>query len=119
KLLASSLGLSLETGKALVFLAIAARRLNDASDFGMLLSEAARYFQQENNDVWTAAAKLQVALLGGEGGEIALEEAMTARALLQDSGLPSRLAFADIVIGRIRRTQGDVEGSLVAFRSAL
>jgi CHAT domain-containing protein len=120
KVLARSLGLNLETGKALVFQAVAARRLNSTSDFGPLISEATNCFQQERNDVWTALAKLQVALIRGEWGDLqALEEAVTARTLLQDSGLPNRLALADIVIGRIRRTRGDFEGSLQAFRSAL
>jgi CHAT domain-containing protein len=120
KVLALSLGLSLETGKALVFQAVAARRLDSTSDFGSLLSEATHCFHQERNDVWASVAKLQVALIRGEwGDDQALEEAMTARALLQDAGLPNRLALADIVIGRIRKVRGDIEGSLGAFRSAL
>jgi tetratricopeptide (TPR) repeat protein len=118
--LARSLGLNLETGKSLFFQAVAARRLNGSSDSGPFLGEATRCFQQERNDVWTAVAKLQVALVRGEWGDgEALAEAMTARALLQDSGLPNRLALADVVIGRIRKARGDGEGSLEAFRSAL
>jgi CHAT domain-containing protein len=120
EILGRSLGLCLETGKALVFQAVAARRTNSASGFGALLSEATRYFQQEHNDVWTAIATLQAALIRGESGDAqALEDALTARGLLQDSGLPDRLALADIVIGRIRKTRGDLEGSLGSFRSAL
>lgn len=120
KILARSLGLSLETGKSLVFQAIATRRLNSKSDAGPLLSEATAFFQQEHNDVWTAVAKLQVALIRGEWGDNdALLEAITARALLQDSGLPNRLALADIVIGRIRKTRGDLEGARDSFSSAL
>jgi len=94
--------------------------MNNTSDFGPLLSEATHCFQRERNDVWAAVAKLQVALIQGEwGDDQALEEALTARALLQDSGLPNRLALADIVIGRIHKVRGDIEGSLSAFRSAL
>ena len=120
KILARALGLSLETGRALMFHALAVRRLDSHSDSGPFLSEATRCFQQERNDVWTAIAKLQVALIRGEWGDgEALEEAMTARALLQGSGLPNRLALADVIIGRIRKKRGDVEGSLDAFRSAL
>jgi CHAT domain-containing protein len=120
KILARSLGLSLETGKSLVFQAIAVRRLNSSSDAGPLLSEATSCFQQEHNDVWTAVAKLQVALIRGEWGDSdALRDAITARALLQDSGLPNRLALADIVIGRIRKTRGDLEGARNSFSSAL
>ncbi len=118
EVLARSLGLSLETGKALVFQAVAARRLN-TREIGPLLAEATRCFQEERNDAWTAIAKLQVALIGGEWGDVhGLEEALAARALLQNSGLPNRLALADIIIGRIRKTRGDVEGALEAFRCA-
>jgi len=120
RVIARSLGLHLETGKSLVFQAIAARRSNNTEDLGSLLSEATRCFEQENNGVWTAVAKLQVALIRGEWGDAqALDEALKARALLRDSGLPNRLALADIIIGRIRKSRGDVAGSLDAFRSAL
>lgn len=120
KHLAQKLGLNLEIGKALVFEAVATRRMSGNADSGPLLREATHCFQQEQNDVWSALAKLQVALIRGEGDDLqGLADAKAARALLIGSGLPTRLAFADIVIGRMQKARGDTTGSLESFKSAL
>ncbi len=123
KELGKKLGLNSEIGKALLFEASATLRLGAAGQTEQavdLLNEAIRRFEAEGNPVLTAVSKLQAALLRGESGTaIALSEAAAARALLRDSGLPHRLALADIVIGRIQRALGDVECAIHSFESAL
>jgi CHAT domain-containing protein len=120
KALALDLGLSFEAGRALLFEAMASRRLKNDADTGALLSEATHCFQQLHNDVWAAIAKLQVALARDEvNDDQALSEAKSARSLLAGAGLPNRLALADIVIGRIQKSHGDIENSLKSFESAL
>jgi tetratricopeptide (TPR) repeat protein len=115
ELLARALGLHLETGKALVFRSQAARGEHET-----LLSEAARCFQKERNNVWAAIAKLQlVTLQAAEDASEVLDEALAARRFLQDSRLPGRTAMADIVVGRIQRRLGDSASAMAAFQSAL
>ena len=56
----------------------------------------------------------------GEGGNAdGIRDAAAARSLLKDSGLPHRLAFANVVIGRIQRAHGDTVCAITAFREAL
>ena len=121
--LAKKLGLNSEIGKALLFEASATLRLGQdgqADQAFNLLNEAIRRFEAEGNPVLTAVSRLQAALLRGEGGTaMALSEAASARSLLRDSGLPHRLALADIVIGRIQRALGDGECAINSFESAL
>ena len=119
---ALSLDLGFEAGKALLFEAAALLRIERRSDAQPLLDEATQYFAKEQNGVWKALAKLQAALFNtGNADHIdrALADARMARQLLENSGLPHRLALADIVIGCIERTRGNSEGSIRAFQSAL
>ena len=120
KTLGIKLGLNSETGKSLLFEAAAQLRLGRKKDADELLQEAIRRFKTEKNGVWTAVSRLQTALLRGERGEAsALSEAVEARRLLRDCGLPHRLALAEIVIGRIQRSFGDIDGAIQSFESAL
>ena len=117
--LARKLELNLEIGRALMFEAAACQRLDRSDEAAPLLQEATRRFEREGNTIWSAAAKLQAVLLMEGDRESALPDAIAARARLHGAGLPHRLAMADIVIGRIQQTIGDVECATQSFRSAL
>lgn len=116
---AATLGLNAELGRSLLFESAALLRLDRVHEATPLLEEATRRFEAEGNGVWTAVSKLQTALLRGEHGvESALCEALSARRLLEGCGLLHRQALADIVIGRIQRTLGDMESAIESFRLA-
>ena len=86
----------------------------------MLLADAMKRFGSEGNSVWTAVSMLQAALFRGEQGQVlALQEATSARKLLEESSLPDRLALADIVIGRIQRAAGNPDCAIDSFESAV
>lgn len=120
RMLAKKLGLNSEIGKSLLFEAAAGLRLGRKDEAVALLQEAVRRFESEGNDTLSAVSKLQTALFRGERGEaVALSEAASSRAMLRKSGLPNRLALADIVIGRIQRALGDLDCSIDSFKSAL
>src|SRR5207247_1388845 len=62
----------------------------------------------------------QAALFRSEqGGTYALSDALAARSLLLNAGLPHRLALAHIVVGRIQRSSGDVTSAVDSFKTAL
>jgi tetratricopeptide (TPR) repeat protein len=118
--LASRMGLNYEIGKSLLFEAAAGRRLGRQSEALQLLEKAIRRFETEGNKTLVAVSKLQAAMFRGEQGEpVALGEAARARSALRASGLPHRLALADIVIGRIQRATGDLQSAIETFKSAL
>jgi hypothetical protein len=118
--LARKLALDLEIGRALLLEAAAQLRLDNAAIAIPLLQEATRRLEKEGHDTWSAAARLQTALLLGEGGhKSALSEAAAVRDLLGKAGLSHRLAMADIVMGRIHRAMGYRELAVETFRSAL
>lgn len=118
--LAQKLGLNAEIGKSLLFEAAAGLRLGQNTEALELLQKATQRFQVEGNDTLAAVSKLQAALFCGERGDAsALSEAAIARSQLRSSGLPHRLALADIVIGRIQRAHGDVLCAIDSFASAL
>jgi tetratricopeptide (TPR) repeat protein len=117
---ARKLGLNSETGKSLLYEAAAEMRLGRSREAALLLDEAARRFTAEGDQVSTAVAKLQTALLRTNNGDMAaLPDAISARCLLRDSGLPHRRALAEIVIGRIQRAAGDLDSSIDSFKTAL
>ena len=118
--LGHKLGLNLEIGKSLLFEAAAGLRLGRKGEALEFLQKATQRFLVEGNSAMTAVCKLQTALFRGEGGEaFALSEAAGARTQLRQSGLPHRIALADIVIGRIQRSMGDAACAADSFRSAL
>jgi tetratricopeptide (TPR) repeat protein len=118
--LAKKLGLNSEIGKSLLYEAAARMRLGQLNEAGVLLEEAARRFTDEGDQISSAVAKLQTALLRASTGDIAaLRDAISVRYVLRDSGLPHRRSLAEIVIGRIQRTAGDLEGATESFESAL
>jgi len=118
--LAQNLGLNYEIGKSLLFEAAAGLRLGLQEASLELLEEATRRFDAEGNRVLSAVSTLQAALFRGEcGAAQALSEAVAARAALCNSGLPHRLALADIVIGRIQRANKDTIHAIDSFNSAL
>jgi len=118
--LAQKLGLNYEIGKSFLFEAAAGLRLGLQEASLELLQEATRRFEAEGNRVLSAVSRLQAALFRGEcGAAQALSEAAAARAVLRNSGLPHRLALADIVIGRIQRANKDTIGAVDSFNSAL
>ena len=120
RVLGRKLGLNYQVGKSLLFEAVAALRLGDDDGVRDLLADAGRRFETEGNGVWTAVSKLQAALFRGERYEPqALGEAASARALLEGRSLPDRLAMADIVIGRIQKTAGDIVCAIDSFESAV
>lgn len=118
---AEKLGLNSETGKSLLYEAAAKIRLGCAEEAAALLDEAANRFALEADPISTAVAKLQTALLRASNGDgtAALPDAISARTLLKDSGLPHRRALAEIVIGRIQRDANDVDGSIESLECAL
>jgi tetratricopeptide (TPR) repeat protein len=100
--LAQKLTLNYEFGKSLVFEAIARLRKGDDQAAHTMLRDAIRRFEAEGNNVWTAVSQLQTALFpDAEGVQQALRHATAARQTLNDSSLLHRVAFADIVIGRL------------------
>jgi CHAT domain-containing protein/tetratricopeptide (TPR) repeat protein len=114
------LGLNFEVGKSLLFEAAARLRLGEEDDAAPLLDEAMHRFNADGNHVWTAVSKLQTALLRSEHGKPeALNEAESALSALKDSGLPHRIAMAEIATGRIQRTLGDLDNARRSFESAL
>jgi tetratricopeptide (TPR) repeat protein len=118
--LAQKLGLNYEIGKSLLFEAAAGLRLGRQEGSLELLQDATRRFEAEGNRVLSAVSRLQAALFRGEcGAAQALSEAAAARAALRSSGLPHRLALADIVIGRIQRANKDTVCAIDSFNSAL
>jgi hypothetical protein len=118
--LARDLNLGFETGKAQLFEAAAQLRSGDTEAAASAVKEARRFFERERNNVWTALAKLQISLLLEQiRSDDAAQEAFGAKQLLADAGLPHRLAFADIVIGRLARRRGDWDAATAALRSAL
>ena len=118
--LAQRLGLNYEIGKSLLFEAAAALRTGENEQAESLLEDAMKRFESEGNNVWTAVSRLQAALFRGEQGQIeALQEAASARKLLDEWALPDRVALADIVIGRIQRMANDQECAIDSFESAV
>jgi tetratricopeptide (TPR) repeat protein len=118
--LAEGLSLNSEIGKSLLYEAAAEMRLGRHGEAGTLLDEAADRFAREGDQVSTAVAKLQTALLRSDDDcAAALADATSARQLLRDTGLPHRQALADIVTGRIQRAAGNLEGSIESFKSAM
>jgi CHAT domain-containing protein len=118
--LAEKLGLNSEAAKSLLFEAVASVRLGRSDEAAKLLEEAAGRFATEGDQISTAVTKLQAALFRSQHGDMtALPDAIAARDLLRNAGLPHRLALADIVIGRIQRAAGNHECAIDSFRSAL
>jgi len=117
--LARKLSLNLEIGRALSFEAAAHLRLDNPRYASVLLQEAQQRFESEGNTYWTAASKLQAALLSEQNGTVALTQAMSVRDRLRHAGLPHRLAMAEIVIGRLQKSIGQMEPAIESFRSAL
>lgn len=118
--LAKKLGVNAETAKSFLYEAAAAMRLGRAPEAARLLVQATARFATEGDLTSTAVSKLQTALFRAEQGDpMALVEAVAARNQLQNSGLPHRIALADIVIGRIQRSMGDVDCAVDSFRTAL
>ncbi|PYS02616.1 MAG: hypothetical protein DMG16_08220 [Acidobacteria bacterium] len=118
--LGRTLNLNSEIAESLLYEAAAWLRLGRNSDSTNRLEEATHRFAAEGDQVSTAVSKLQTALLRGEQGKpSALADAVAARAILLESGLPHRMALADIVIGRIQRARGSHEASTASLRSAL
>jgi CHAT domain-containing protein len=112
------LGLNSEIGKSFLYEAAAKIRLG--KDASAQLDEAARRFAADGDPISTAAAKLQTALLRAEGGNLdALQDALSARQLLNESGLPHLKALAEIVVGRIERARGNLPIAINAFNTAL
>jgi CHAT domain-containing protein len=118
--LAKKLGLNSEIGKSLLHEAVAKMRSGETAEAKPLLDEAAKRFEDEGDQVSSAVAKLQTALLRADKEPLAaLRDAISVRLLLRDSGLPHRRSLAEIVLGRIQRTAGDAEGAIESFESAL
>jgi CHAT domain-containing protein len=118
--LAVALGLSSEIGKSLLYEAIAGIRLGESLKTASLLEEASQRLKAGGDQIFTAAAKLQTALLRSENGDqSALADAISVRSLLAGTGLPHLRALAEIVIGRIHRDAGDHESAASAFTSAM
>jgi CHAT domain-containing protein len=120
KALAIKLCLNYEIGKSLLFEAAAVRRLGRHGEALDLLEKAIERFEAEGNEALVAVSKLQAAMFRGDRDQsIALNEAAAARSALRISGLPHRLALAEIVIGRIQRATGDVKSAIDTFSSAM
>ena len=118
--LGEKLGLNAEIAESLLYEAAAGLRLGRHDEAFELLEEATRRFAADGDKVSTAVSKLQTALFRGEHGEpTALLDAVSARNELLDSGLPHRMALADIVIGRIQRANGELDCAIDSFKSAL
>lgn len=118
--LAQKLGLNAEIGKSFLFEAAAGLRLGRNDEALELLQKATQRFEAEGNGVLVASSKLQTALFRGERGEVAaLNDAVSALSQLSNSGLPHRIALAQIVIGRLQRAHGDPTCAIDSFRSAL
>jgi CHAT domain-containing protein len=118
--LGQKLGLNSETAKALLYEAVAGLRFGRCDEVTGLLNEATERFTLEGDKVSSAVAVLQTALFRGEQGEVkALLDAVSARSQLLNSGLPHRMALADIVIGRLQRAIGEPDDAIDSFRSAL
>ena len=120
RVLGQKLGLNSETAKAFLYEAVAGLRLGRSDAAVDLLKEATERLFREGDKVSTAVAVLQTALFRGEHGEIqALSDAVSARSQLLNSGLPHRMALADVVIGRLQRAIGEPDHAVDSFRSAL
>lgn len=118
--LANKIGLNYETGKAYLYEAAARMRLGDDGHPADLLAKALDLFQAGGNSVQSAVSTLQAALFCAEGTEnLALQNAKRARSILENCGLPHRLALADIIIGRLQRSLGDSAAASVSFESAM
>jgi len=112
--------LNSEIAESLLYEAAAELRLGRNGEAIQLLEEATQRFAAEGDRVSTAVSQLQVALFRGENGHRkALVDAVAARSELLASGLPHRMALADIVIGRIQRASGELECAIDSFKSAL
>jgi CHAT domain-containing protein len=117
---AGKLGLNSEAAKSLLFEAVASMRLGRTAEASKLLEQSTARFTMEGDETSTAVAKLQTALFRSQHGDMtALLDAIAARDQLRNSGLPHRLALAEIVIGRIQRAAGDDDCAIDSFRSAL
>jgi CHAT domain-containing protein len=120
RVLGEKLGLNSEVARALLYEAAAGFRVGRDDEAVILLKEVTDRFAREGDKVSTAVAMLQAALFRGEHGDIeALDDAASARSELGRSGLPHRMALADIVVGRLQRTFGQVDNAIDSFRSAL
>jgi tetratricopeptide (TPR) repeat protein len=116
----SKLGLNAEIAKSFLHEAAAAMRLGRDDEAFQLLHEATCRFAAEGDKVSTAVSQLQNALFRGENGDrAALDDALAARSQLLDSGLPHRMALANIVVGRIQRAIGEVDSAVDSFKSGL
>jgi tetratricopeptide (TPR) repeat protein len=118
--LGQKLGLNAEVAKSFLHEAAATIRLGLNDEAATLLQEATGRFAAEGDKVSTAVSILQSALFRGESGDVsALDDARAARSQLIDSGLPHRLALANIVIGRIQRRSENPDAAIDSFESAL
>ncbi len=120
RIIGERLGLDSEIGKSLLF--EAAARLRSATDNNAfeLLDEATRRFAAGGDQSATAVSRLHSALFRGERGDAAaLADASAALESLRDSGLPHRIALANIVVGRLERTQGNASAATRSFAAAL
>ncbi len=114
------LGLNSEIGKSLLYEAVAGMRVGESKQSAKLLEDASRRLTTGGDQISTAAAKLQAALLRAENGdESALADAISVQRLLATTGLPHLRALAEIVIGRIQRAAGDHESATGSFTSAM
>ena len=120
RLLGKKLRLNSEIAESLLYEAAAELRLCRTGEAIQHLEEATQRFDAEGDRVSTAVSQLQVALFRGENGQrMALVDAVAARSELLKSGLPHRMALADIVIGRIQRARGELECAIDSLKSAL
>jgi CHAT domain-containing protein/exonuclease VII small subunit len=118
--LSRKLGLNSETARSLLYEAAAAMRIEANAEAGAMLEEAAQRFADEGDQVSSAVAKLQTALLRADHGDLtALADAVSARHRLAGSGLPHRRALAEIAVGRIQRAGADLDAAVESFKAAL
>ena len=118
--LAGKLHLNSEVAESLLYEAAAGLRLGRDDEALTLLNDATRRFSAEGDKVSAAVSKLQTALFRGERGQPgALFDAVSARSELLESGLPHRMALAEIVVGRIQRANGELDCALDSFKSGL
>jgi len=105
--------------------AAALAHLDDDGSPADALDKARQVFAQERNDVWLAATDLYRAIFDWRSGALdsAREHALCAREAfsraVRQTGLHSRVAQCEIVLGEVALAKGEIEHAAKHFRQGL